>query len=105
MGKIILDGDERDFLTYRWGSGKTVEIFDIAVGSERGVGKGRRLVEVLLSRVKHRTHLVFAITRVSNKIAREFYNKIGFQKIGDLINFYENESAVMYGRSMGKNNE
>lgn len=99
--RITLE-DACDFLDYREGSGGTVEIFDIVVGSERGIGRGRRLVQLLIDRVKDQSKLVFAITRNSNAIARLFYRKIGFRRIGTLRSFYPDtgEDAVMYGRDI-----
>lgn len=100
MKRIVLDGDSRDFLRYRWGSGGTIEIYDIAVNSERGVGKGRRLVNLLVERVSTKTHLIFAITRQSNRIARQFYEAVGFSESATLKGFYmadgEDGNAVVY---------
>jgi ribosomal protein S18 acetylase RimI-like enzyme len=96
---------DTDYLDWREGSGNTIEIFDIVVGSERGRGIGRRMVEELLTTVRadHVSKtLIFAITRQDNHIAREFYTAIGFREMGRLVNFYSPESrmivdAIMYG--------
>lgn len=93
MKKIELN-DGQDYLYYREGSGDTVEIFDIAVNSERGVGNGRKLVDTLRSQVE--THLIFALTRVSNIGAQKFYLKVGFHNLGRLKKFYSDEDAVMF---------
>lgn len=94
----------RDFLTYREGSGGTVEIYDIAVTTERGKGYGRRLVEMMLEKLKESAgggvHTVYAITRCDNLIAREFYAKLGFKIIAYLPGFYREGDAVMYGRGL-----
>lgn len=95
---VIELNEGQDFLHYRQGSGGTVEIFDIAVNSERGVGRGRQLINLLFDEVRQNTHLVFAITRESNQIARQFYAALGFYKLGELHRFYQEESAIMYGR-------
>lgn len=102
MNRIVLDNDSRDYLDWRQGSGNTVEIFDIVVGSERGVGKGRKLVNLLYSQVDKTVGLVFAITRDSNEIAKQFYLHIEFRRIGRLARFYPDtdEDAIMYGRNI-----
>lgn len=102
MKKITLDCEE-DFLVYREGSGHSVEIFDIQVKSERRVGKGRMLMELLFSGLKPGTK-VWAITRAENEIAQEFYESLGFRVVGVLREFYADEpgvDAIMYGRKAG----
>lgn len=100
MKTITLESPD-DYLTYREGSGGTIEIFDIAVQTERGVGKGRRLIEKLLAEIPSDVRLVFAITRDSNSIARQFYAAVGFHVIGVLGGFYPVadgfQNAIMYG--------
>lgn len=106
---IYLDGNARDFLVWRAGSGRTIEIFDIQVGSERRVGKGTKLIDALLQNLKGlrlpgeiKPALIYAITRISNTLAQEFYEKLGFHIVGRLHYFYReandsSEHAVMYG--------
>lgn len=100
--RLILK-DERDFIDWRLGSGRTVEIFDIAVNSVRREGKGRQLVEKLKMEIPKDTSLIFAITRISNEIAQQFYEANGFRIVGRLHRFYQDgpgggdESALMYG--------
>ena len=98
MNRIELSGGI-DFLEWREGSGGTVEIFDIAVNSKRGCGRGTRLVRMLIERVRNETSLIFAITRQSNQKAQDFYWKVGFLRIGTLLHFYatESEDAVVFG--------
>lgn len=106
---IILD-DPRDFLVWRKGSGRSVEIFDIAVGSERRKGKGRKLIELLIDRICPTlgAKKVFAITSASNFIAQQFYEELRFRSI-PLRNFYEvldktgaeTVDAIMYIRDIG----
>ena len=109
MKRITLT-DTRDFLVWREGSGRSVEIFDIQVGSERRVGKGRQLVRLLVDAIPEDTHLIFAITREGNGIARDFYNGLGFVEMATIPDFYKEErtgieewvegergTAVMYG--------
>lgn len=101
MPRLTLE-DYRDFIDWRPGSGRSVEIFDIAVGSARRQGRGRELIRRLLVEIPKETSLVFAITRISNTIAQQFYESCGFRLISRLHNFYQdgvngNEHALMYG--------
>lgn len=100
MPRISLD-DPRDYLDWREGSGGTVEIADIVVGSERRRGRGRRLIETLLAQVQA-APTVWAITRAGNEIAQQFYESLGFRVIGVLRRFYGEAlgvDAILYGRS------
>lgn len=102
--KIILD-DDKDFIEYRSGMGRTVEILDIAVGSARRKGRGRLLVNRLLEELRDAaptTSTVYAITRISNAIACQFYEALGFRLLGRLHYFYRDgndlkEHALVYG--------
>lgn len=102
MPRLTLE-DYRDFIDWRPGSGRSVEIFDIAIGSARRQGRGRELIRRLLLEIPKETSLVFAITRISNEIAQQFYEANGFRLIGRLHRFYQDgpgggdESALMYG--------
>jgi ribosomal protein S18 acetylase RimI-like enzyme len=103
LNRIILDNDPRDFLDYREGSGGSIEIFDIQVGSERGKGKGRRLIEALFSRLKPETR-VWAITRAENEVAQKFYEKLCFDVVSPLRRFYTSHrgvDALLYIRRAG----
>lgn len=100
----ILGEDTRDYLLYRQGSGTTVEILDIVVGSERRKGVGRNLINQLLGLLPVEVKLVFAITRSDNFIAQQFYESLHFRVVGVLRNFYQDTpgvlnqvDAVMYG--------
>lgn len=90
MQRITLN--EIDHLDYREGSGGTIEIYDIAVMSERSKGIGSELIRLLQERTS--THLIFALTRGSNHQARAFYRKNGFIEVR-LPDFYSDEDAVM----------
>lgn len=96
--RISLD-DPCDFLDWRFSSGGSIEITEICVGTERRKGHGRVLIRKLLEEAEHRTQLVFAMTRKSNEIARQFYTGVGFELLGVLYHFYTdtNESAYVYG--------
>ena len=98
MPKITLD-DPKDYLIYRSGSGASIEIVDIVVGTKRGVGRGRNLIELLLIQLEKDTNLVYAITRESNKKAHAFYKAVGFNYLGSLREFYRDtdESAFVFG--------
>ena len=100
MTIIFLDDDHQDFLIWRDGSGGTVEIFNIHVGSERRRGKGRHLVEALFREVGE-GKLIWAVTRADNCIAQEFYEALRFRVLGVLREFYGARAvvdAVVYGR-------
>lgn len=94
--RIVLD-DPSDFLDWRRGSGPTVEIFDIQVGSLRRRGRGRELVRRLLSEIPEGTRTVWAITRASNLIAHDFYHGLGFHAAGYLREFYRDEETTPSG--------
>jgi ribosomal protein S18 acetylase RimI-like enzyme len=104
---LILDGDSRDYLVWRSGMGRTIEIFDICVGSERRKGKGRRLVKMMLLEVAKYPKgkgpsLIYAMTRYDNAIAHQFYEYMGFRTLGKLHCFYrdgagQNEHALVWG--------
>lgn len=103
LHRIVLNGGA-DWLEYRNGSGDTVEILDINVGSERRKGVGRLMVNTLLRRLKDED-FVWAITRINNCIAQEFYEELGFRVVGVLRNFYRRDDqtrvdAIMYGRKV-----
>lgn len=103
-GGILHLGDPADFLVWRKGSGDTVEILDIAVGSERRKGKGKALVKKLFGMLPKDTQ-VWAITRYGNRIAQEFYEALGFRVVAYLNGFYDffqKIDAVMYGRQSGE---
>jgi ribosomal protein S18 acetylase RimI-like enzyme len=102
VNRIELEGDPRDFLVYREGSGGTVEIFDIAVNSNRRAGRGRRLVKFLFNSLPDSVPCVWAITRAENLVGQLFYENLGFEVKGVLRRFYSDKKgadAVLYGRS------
>ena len=111
LGNTVPGGDG-DYVIWRNGSGGTIEILDIAVQSERGVGRGRMLMEKLFAVINDNRKdnpLVFAITRSSYPIAQQFYEHLGFRVVGVLRDFYTlsegggdgimRVDAIMYGRS------
>lgn len=101
--------DAKDYLVWRTGTGRTVEIEDIAVHSERRKGKGRQLMARLLQEVGSNhpsTAMIYAITRAGNTIAHQFYEAMGFRLVGRLHYFYRDvdengkgslEHALVYG--------
>lgn len=105
--RITLDDDDRDYLDWRQGSGHTIEIYDLCVGSERRRGRGRALVNRLLRNLPSGTRMVWAITRGTNRIAQLFYEEMRFRIVGNLFDFYQDEGsnprcvdAIMYGRDV-----
>jgi ribosomal protein S18 acetylase RimI-like enzyme len=92
-------------LDWRVNPGGVCEIVDIEVKAEfRGRGFGRRLLETLFAKPEVRAcQTVYAITRVDNLVAQQFYEKCMFEVTGILRRFYSREErvvdAVMYGRS------
>lgn len=107
MCRIELE-DPRDYLISRDGGGKTVEIYDIVVGSERRTGKGRLLVDRLIKNHEtDGTRLIWAITRSTNFISQLFYESLNFRVVGVLRDFYRDvpelahsTDAIMYGRDL-----
>ena len=95
VGMIQSADDPRDFLEWQSGSGGSVEITEIAVGSERGRGRGRALVAALLDG-QDPSRLIYAITRETNTVAQEFYRALGFKTCGILRGFYDDGDAVMF---------
>ena len=106
---ITLD-NPGDCLIWREGMGRTVEIFDIRVASERRCGRGRELLERLLQIVNpqddcvrgDRPAVIYAFTRMSNTVAHQFYEACGFRILGRLHEFYRDgggvhEAALVYG--------
>lgn len=81
-----------DYLVYRKGQEHTLEIYDIAVRSERGKGIGRSMVEEMIE--KENPRIVYAFTRKTNEIAREFYKALGFTEL-KVMNFYPDGPAIM----------
>jgi ribosomal protein S18 acetylase RimI-like enzyme len=114
MERLTLDDEDpsgaRGFLVWRAGSGRTVEIFDIAVPNEyRRQGHGRTMVNKLVDRLMPtNVVLLWAITRSDNVIAKQFYEELGFRIVANLWNFYQDTEqrntvdAVMYGRDLSE---
>lgn len=97
-------GDANDFVEWVNRPDGGVEILDIAVNSERRRGRGRKLLESLFKQLAPETR-VFAITRIDNEIAQQFYEKCCFEVVGVLRRFYSSAhrcaDAIMYGRKAG----
>lgn len=91
MQRITLN--EVDILDYRKGSGDTIEIYDIVVNSERGVGRGKLLFEELLRRENPKR--VFAFCRAENDNAHKYYRKLGCREV-DLGQFYPDGKAKLF---------
>lgn len=96
-GEIIRHGG-KSWLRYQEGSGSTVEILDIHVdeGNRRkGVGSG--MIMELRARLRKDNLLIFAVTRVTNTAAQEFYEKLGFRIVGRLHQFYRTREEIVNG--------
>lgn len=109
MSELYRIGDNTDYLLWRRGSGEhTVEIYDIAVGSQRRQGIGRSMLQRLYKEIPRGIKTVFAITRADNRIAQLFYEEMRFRIGGNLFDFYKDNEclhgtvdAVMYCRDIG----
>lgn len=81
-----------------------MEIYDIQVGSSRGQGRGKELVQRLYLDVPRGCRLIWAITRSTNQVAQHFYEALGFRVVGVLREFYKDDvdgvDAVMYGKDV-----
>ena len=95
--KLVTYGTPRNYLKYREGSGGTIEIYDIAVGTTRSRGKGERLFRKMLAELPGSVRFVYLFTRESNEGARKFYHRLGFYVVALIPGFYTNEPAVMFG--------
>jgi ribosomal protein S18 acetylase RimI-like enzyme len=81
--------NEKDCLLWRYGAGGEIEIYDIAVYSERRKGVGREMVNELSKAT------LYAFCRADNAIACRFYESLGF--VGSLLeNFYTEGNAMIY---------
>lgn len=81
-----------DVLQYRLGSGDSLEICDIVVNSQRGVGVGSKMVDSIKALG---ANIIFAFCRASNVEAHKFYKKNGF--VGTVIpRFYQDEDAIIF---------
>ncbi len=108
FGRIESSGG-LDYLDWQTGSGESVEIADIVVGTDRRKGAGRRLVQALIDLFPHGHDkgvpgitLIYAICKKSNRTACQFYEALGFRIIARLHNFHQFqagkwEDALMYG--------
>lgn len=104
-----LNGDDpRDFIEFRPGNGRTVELFDIQVVSQRRKGIGKDLVDKLIFHVSGwdpPPAVVYAMTRIDNPIAHQFYEALGFRLLGRLHYFYRDGGddcahALVYGKDI-----
>ena len=91
MQKIVKN--KIDYLKYRKGMADSIEIYDIAVMSERGKGIGTSLIQELIEKENPKT--VYAFCRESNKLAHSFYRKFGFKETF-INNFYGDEGAIIF---------
>lgn len=93
------------YIEYRLAPGGTCEIVNIEVeSSHRRMGYGRRLLECLFQELRDtgRAKRVYAITRSTNEVAIQFYERTLFEVVGVLRRFYGEMlvDAIMFGRSV-----
>lgn len=98
----VIYGELGEYLEYQKRGDGTVEILDIAVQHGRRQGKGRVLVSQLLRDLAPST-VVYAITRIENEIAQQFWEGVGFTTVNPLRRFYGSDKvdALMYVRKAG----
>lgn len=105
MTNIINLNNGKAVLEWRAASGNTVEIVDITVANIcRREGWGRKLLEHLFKKLPDDITTVYAITRIENEIAQEFYEATNFRVVAVLRRFYNDTNhrgadAIMFGRS------
>lgn len=98
-----------DFIRWRPSSGGSVEILDIMVSSERGVGRGTRLIDLVIEHFRSdpTCRTLWAMTRGTNLMAQRFYVKRGFRMIARVPDFYLDASStaestvVVFSRVIG----
>lgn len=90
--EIRVDGG---YLEYRVAPCYMVEIVNIEVSNlHRREGKGREMVGQLINWcVSQKIKAIFVTTRISNKIAREFYESLGFRRVSTMSWFYPGPDA------------
>lgn len=77
--RIIVDEQGRGWLDCRLAPGGTAELTNIEVGREhRRKGVGRRLLARMIADLPAETHVVYAFTARSNRIAQDWYRAVGF---------------------------
>ena len=80
------------YVLYSWKG----EIFSIAVDRKsRCKSIGSSLLKRVLEDLKGRTDKVWVHTRVSNKVAQEFFKKHGFELVGREPDYYKDEDALV----------
>lgn len=113
MNHMIQGEDSHDYLIWRAASGRSVEILDIQVNSDRRKGVGRSLVARLIDTLPKGTGtpggvtMLWAMTRLSNTLAQQFWEGCNFYLLGRLHRFYHDgpkatewESALVYGMDL-----
>lgn len=88
--RIVGSKSKLDYLDWRIVTGDIVEIVDIVVYSERGVGRGRLLVEDLIKHMKSigmGSKTIYAFVRSDNP-AIGFYDRLGFKTYAIATDMY-----------------
>lgn len=94
-----------DWIVWRLGSGDIAEIVDIHVDSEHRQQRiGTRLVEMMIQDLPSNVRMIYAFTRLSNEIAHQFYESLGFRILGRLHRIYcdstVGETAIVFGKEL-----
>lgn len=92
MKKISLNKDE-DYLVYAVRNDGTIEIYNIAVTTERRKGVGTQLFNEL-KKIENPDR-IWLFTRKENRIAQQFYESLGFCK-READGFYPDGDAILY---------
>lgn len=97
---------EHGHLEYRLTPGGGCEIVNVEVDNDhRREGIGRKLVEKLIKEVQgYGVQKLWAITRIENEIAQQWYERLQFHVVGVLRRFYgdaKQADGIMYGRQPG----
>lgn len=91
------------YMEWRHAPGNTVEIVNLEVeNGYKRQGIGRELMRILMEQsYLPADFLVYVLTSMSNRPAQRFYQAMGFEAIGTLLNLYPDSNAIAYGRKVG----
>lgn len=93
IGLIMVGYEEEDRV---W-----IEILGV-LDEYRRYGYGRKLIEHVsqITQIKQK-RIMFVDVDKSNKIARKFYERVGFEKVGSMRKYYyDNTTAIVYAKEL-----